>query len=170
MVDITYFWVRDENRVHQTPIRKLHTNDRTSLQRRIVGSQNAVVNVNVMPDASLFTRDLRKVCTKPPYIISIAGIVVDVQGLSVTQNGDSRKDFKLQDTAGQYVECSALGRHADNTYLQEGNEVILYFLAAQAGLRGHPGLLWLYDDSHVAMVRKHSKMQPLRQVCSLASI
>ena len=168
LVEITYFVVKDDNRVHQTPVRKLHTNERTRLQRRSVGSQNAIVNVSVTPDASLFTRELRKVCTKPPYIISIVGIVVEVQGLTVTQSGDSRKDFRLQDTTGQYVECAALGRHAENNNLVEGNEVILYFLTALAGLRGRPGLLWLYDDSHVAMVRKHIVTVPLRQVCALA--
>ena len=93
---------------------------------------------------------------------------VEVQGLTVTQSGESRKDFRLQDTTGQYVECSALGRHAENNNLVEGNEVILYFLTALAGLRGRPGLLWLYDDSHVAMVRKHIVTVPLRQVCALA--
>ena len=168
LVEITYFVVKDDTRVHQTPVRKLHTNERTRLQRRSVGSQNAIVNVNVTPEASLFTRELRKVCTKPPFIISIVGIVVEVQGLTVTQSGESRKEFKLQDTTGQYVECSAFGRHADNNYLVEGDEVIIYFLTAQAGLRGRPGLLWLYEDSHVAMVRRHIVTVPLRQVCSLA--
>ena len=99
----------------------------------------------------------------------IKGKFINVEEISITQSNETKLDFKLQDTAGQYVECSALGRHADNACLMQGNEVVLYFATAQAGLRNRNGLLWLYDDSHVATLGHHIVTAPLRQLCSLAT-
>ena len=61
--------------------------------------------------------------------------------------------FKLHDPAGRYVSCIAFGRHAANPNLQNGNEVVLFYATAQSGLNNNPGNVWMYDESHVLLLR-----------------
>ena len=62
--------------------------------------------------------------------------------------------FQLVDGTGKYVSCLCFARHADQENIQDGNEIILYFAAAQVGLSGNPGSLWLYNEAHVVYLRK----------------
>ena len=48
--------------------------------------------------------------------------------------------------------CKAFGRHAGNAAIANGNNNILYFANAKVGLSNQLGALWLYVETHVAVV------------------
>lgn len=80
------------------------------------------------------------------------------------------KGFRLQDNTGKYVQCVAFGRHVDNPFISDKKEVVLYFVTALAG-RGHfPGQLWVYDESHVSMLRSECEAPNARQHIELRNM
>ena len=73
------------------------------------------------------------------------------------------RNFQLHDRSGKFVPCSALGRHASNPCIKDGNEVVLYF--AQASIPSSPnalGQLWMYDESHMVVLQENRKLPPQR--------
>ena len=86
---------------------------------------------------------------------NVQGILSEVGGVSTTQSGKMRRDFALHDREGYHVCCAALGRHAHNAALEERNEVILYFAVGTSPTAPEmPGVLWLYDSSHVMLLKE----------------
>ena len=86
---------------------------------------------------------------------NVQGMLSEVGGVSTTQSGKMRRDFMLQDKDGDYVCCAALGRHAHNAALEENNEVILDFAVGTSPTAPEmPGVLWLYDSSHVVRLKE----------------
>ena len=73
------------------------------------------------------------------------------------------KGFKLQDNTGKYAQCVAFGRHVDNPIISDKKEVVLYFAQALAGRGNYTGQLWLYDESHVSMLRSECAAPSARQ-------
>ena len=61
--------------------------------------------------------------------------------------------FALHDATGRYVTCTAFGRHAGNTAIEDGNDIIVYFASGVAGRTNKPGALWLYDEAHVVALK-----------------
>ena len=70
--------------------------------------------------------------------------------------------FRVVDAVGHYVHCVAFGRHAEDERLEDNCEVALYFVHARAGLDGKNGSLWLYDESHLAVLR-HAAVAPAQR-------
>ena len=89
-----------------------------------------------------------------PFGAHVAGFVSAVGSVSVSRNGNEMLSFRLNDTRGNYVECRACGRHARNKHIEEKNEIVAYGTQAQAGLKGAPGLLWVYNESHIVLLRR----------------
>ena len=58
------------------------------------------------------------------------------------------------DEFGFGLHCCAIGRNARNSYLVNGNEVVLYFCAARGGLNKSTGSLWLYKRSCIVYIGK----------------
>ena len=85
-----------------------------------------------------------------------------MQGQIVSRNGTCMRSFRLHDHAGKWVLCTAFGRHAENESIQYGNEVIMFFANAQAGLNNGPGQLWLYDESHIVLLRTECQVPSAR--------
>ena len=108
----------------------------------------------------LFAPDLQCLEDKPPFSVSVRGLVTCVQDEIVSQSGIPMRNFTLQDEAGRYVQCVVCGRHVDNDFLEERNEVILYFARALTGLNQRAGQLWMYDDSHIVLLDTRSTLPP----------
>ena len=70
------------------------------------------------------------------------------------------QEFRLLDNSGRYVLCKAFGRHAGNTLIANGAQVILYFAMAKIGLSNQPGSLWLFDEAH-AVELAHGRSIPV---------
>ena len=102
---------------------------------------------------SWYVREFSCLAEKPPFRLSLSGVVQAVQPETTSQNGDAMVQFKLHDPVGRYVSCIAFGRHAANPNLQNGNEVVLFVASAQSGLNNKPGNVWMYDESHVLLLR-----------------
>ena len=69
---------------------------------------------------------------------------------------------KLDDSTGEGFLCTALGRHADEDGIAQGNRVILFFANAQRGLNSSPGQIWLHDEGHVVLLRTNCSTPPAR--------
>ena len=112
-------------------------------------------------DAFLFTGDFTVLLAISPFMVNITGVVCEVQSETMSQNGNSMRNFRLQDSNNKSVHCVAFDRHSVNPALEEGNMVVLYFAQALSGLRSsQPGALWLYNESHVVLVRKGCRVLP----------
>ena len=132
----------------------MNATKKTQLVCRSSPTQSSLLDASIHASPQLFARDLTKLSVVPPFIINIVGIVADVKGITETESGIARREFKLQNAAGKYVVCIAFGRHADNELLAPFNEVIVYFASGKTDLRQRSGILWLYDESHIVLVRK----------------
>ena len=157
-MDVQHFWVNPlmEERQPSIPAaRKLISNIRT----KIVHLESTTVVSAAQPAAFLYSTDFAVLESKPPYRVSISGYVSSVDAERSSEAGTPMKSFQLQNDAGRYVHCTALGRHVDNSAIVEGNCVVVYFAKAAAGRGGNPGQLWLYEDSHVVFLSKRTAMQ-----------
>ena len=171
MVDVQRFVVREDSRIHSTSMRKLHSNEHTTVKRLTVASCQSMNSETIAPAISLYTRNFNLLSAQqPPFVLSIAGIISNVQGEAVSQNGAPMKAFKLQDNTGKYVQCVAFGRHVDNPIISENTEVVLYFAQALAGRGNYTGQLWLYDESHVSMLRSECAAPSARQHIELRQV
>ena len=153
-VEVSGFAVDHERRTHVGFMRKLHATKKTQFVLRPSPTQNSLMDGSVHPSPQLFTRDFSKLLAVPPFIINIVGVIADVKGITESESGISRREFKLQGSGGKYISCIAFGRHADSELLAPHNEVILYFASGKSDLRQRVGVLWLYDESHVMLLRQ----------------
>ena len=102
--------------------------------------------------------------------MSVAGVIGSCVEERTTQNGRSLRGFQLHDQSGRYVLCAALGRHASNPSLKDGNEVVLYFAQASPPTSANvPGQLWLYDEGHMVVLQEKRSFPPARNIIELRS-
>ena len=74
-----------------------------------------------------------------PFMANVQGVLGEVGGVSFAQSG------------------------AHNAALEENNEVILYFAVGTSPTAPEmPGVLWLYDSSHVMLLRQGCSIPPRR--------
>ena len=161
LLEIRHFVVR-EMKSCVPRIMKLGSNDRTRVRILASGSQMSWLDEQIEVANSLFTKNFERLTCKLPFQISLAGVVASLQPEVVSQSGNPMRTFKLHDSSGKWILCTAFGRHVDNPCLVDGHEVVLYFATAQAGLNNAAGQLWLYDVAHVMMLRSGCRVPPAR--------
>ena len=156
LLDVKFFWLRGDAKMHcMTPFRKMGSSDKTVITHAPSPTLESTRGLKGVLDNALFTRDFSLLDKAPPFRLSVAGIVKNVEPGYVSQAGYPMQSFELHDCHGRFVVCQAYGRHVDNPGVVDNNEVVLYFVIAQTGLAGGPGCLRLYDESHVAKLRSH---------------
>ena len=64
----------------------------------------------------------------------------------------------------RFVECHALGRHASNDVLVEGNEIVIFGAHVAEGLGAEPANVWVYDKAHLVRMHEHCSLAPARSV------
>ena len=171
LIELKYFGIRPESRKPLIGMRKIVTSERTVFTRLLEGTRSTVTQMGELPPSeSLFTRDLTVLMQEPPFVVSIAGII----GLCVeereTANGRLRRGFQLHDSNGKYVLCEALGRHASNSCIEDGHEVVLYFAQAMAQSSSNTqSVLWLYDESHMVILSHDNRVPSGRSVIEFRS-
>ena len=57
---------------------------------------------------------------------------------------------------------SKSGLHTDSAWLREDVELNIYFASLQHGKEGKSGAVWVYEDSHVVVVRGNPAVPTLR--------
>jgi len=160
--------VREDNRAHPTPMRKLYAAEHTVIQRASSMFLESEIRAPLSASAAFFTRDFNLLTMQqPPFLISIVGVISCTQGETTSQSGEAMKGFRLQDYNGKYVQCVAFGRHVDNMHLSDKNEVVLYFATALAGRGSSPGQLWMYDESHIVKLSSVPTVPSVRQLVEL---
>ena len=163
-VEIRYVWCRNIRGLVMPTMKKLVSNERTVISRCTTppGTGSAV---SLSPD--LYISDFQRLPAAPPFTISVRGVVANMQEEVVSQSGNSMKNFRLVDQTGRYVQCVSFGRHSENSFLAELNEVVLYYAKAVEGLNGGHGQLWMYDDSHIVLTNRRHSAPPARTFVEL---
>jgi len=152
-VQLEFFEVRTENRPHQGAIRTMHSTDRTKVTQIAEPTCESLADSSIVPSQGLYTKDFNRLSMKPPYIMNIAGIINMVQDETRSNQGNCMRLFRLTDSGGTWIQCRAFGRHTDNIYIKNGQEVVLYFVSARKGLNNSAGQLWIYDKAHIAALQ-----------------
>ena len=98
-----------------------------------------MVNETIQISESLYLKDFTMLAKRPPYQISISGVISNVQPEVTTRSGSLMRSFRLQDNTGRWVACIGFERAAEDDHIRNGNEVILFFANAQEGLSNGPG-------------------------------
>ena len=163
LVRVECFQVSPENRSAECPMHKLHSVDGTTLCRVDTSVQESVCNTSIGVSSSLYVSDFTKLTRRPPFCINLHGIVTTVEAEVLSLNDNPMKAFCLQDGTGRWVRCTAHGRHVDNPALAKGNEVVLFFSTALAGLGSKAGQVWVYDDAHIFHTRSSCLFPEPRQ-------
>jgi len=172
LIEVKYFQTKPESRKTLVPTRKIATSGRTQIRQLSTGTQRTVTELFLTnPVEALYTRDLNRLQQTTPFVVNVAGVVGSCEEERMSQSGRSMRNFQLSDPTGKYVECMVLGRHANNPNLEDGNEVILYFAQATTPTSTNlPGVLWLYDESHMVLLRRNCKVPASRGVIELRPI
>ena len=142
-----------------TPIVRARSSTRTMIERSDRATQTSVEKDTTRMSSFLYVRDFSCLTKPPPFKISIAGVVQNTSRVKQSQTGKPMRWFALHDATGRYVTCTAFGRHAGNTAIEDGNDIIVYFASGVAGRANKPGALWLYDEAHVVAL-KAQRIQP----------
>lgn len=137
-------------------MRKLVGNERTS----VVKSRAPAVVAAAAPSSELYTSDFQRLVPPTPFTVNLRGVVSAVQPEVTSQAGNVMKHFRLQDNTGRFVNCVAFGRHVDNAFIEDNEEVVLYFAKGMEGLNQGPGQMWMYDDSHIASLGARRGVPP----------
>jgi len=151
-------------------MRRLHSTQWTIVERVPAPTRESLTNETIAPHPALYTRDFARLMLKPPFLVNISGIVSMVQDETFSAAGDPMLMFRLTDSGGRYVQCRAFGRHVANEHIDNGTEVVLYFVTAQRGLNNQPGQLWIYDEAHIVSLQTGCAIPDPRQLIELRDV
>ena len=160
--------MRAEGRTCVPQTRKLSSTPKTQFSRvSISGSVPSILDESLTIYQPLYLRDFQYLQQSPPFQVNLAGIVSGLQDVMVSQNGNHMRSFKLHDSTGKYVLCVSLGRHVDNTCVEEKSEIVIFFATALSGLKNSDGQLWLYDSSHIVQLQRNRAIPPTHTLMRL---
>ena len=144
-------------------MKKLVSMEQTTIEILQPGQGTDLVNSTRDLNGVLYTRGLQPLAKVLPWRASVVGLIASIADSTQASNGVPMQSFTLQDNSGLYVSCIAYGRHVGNPLLACKNEVILFFARGVPGLGGNsPGQLWMYDDSHIVLLRNHFSLPAAR--------
>ena len=163
-VNLNYFWMRnivEDNRSTIPPVRKMVGNARAAVERA------CPVEFPVKLEKALYVTDFNALQSKTPFQINISGFVLSVDEERTSESGNPVKSFRLQDQTGRYVQCTVVGRHVDNQFLREKNNIIIYFARGQEGLSGHSGQLWVFENCHIVCLGSRTSLPAVTSMIEL---
>ena len=85
-------------------------------------------------------------------------MVSKVEDKKFSRAGVEMLDFRLHDAAGNFVQCRAHDRHARNPCIVDRNEIVVYGAIANSPQNNQTGLLWLFNESHVVVLKRSCPM------------
>ena len=162
LVRIERFVVVAERRSFECPMQRLHSVESTTLTRLDISTQDSVINSSLTVPTSLYISNFTCLSQPAPFCTNLFGVVTSVEIETISQSDNPMRAFMLQDASGKSLRCVALARHVDNQALVIGNEVVLFFSTALAGLGGNAGQMWVYDDCHIVHMRAGCFVPPSR--------
>ena len=80
---------------------------------------------------SLIVSDFAKLRGPAPYVINLIGIVSGCSDLTESASGTPMKKLRLHDGRHHVANCVAFGENAEAEGVEDGAEVVLYFVAAK---------------------------------------
>ena len=127
------------------------------------GTQASVtlLDEEVPPVYDTIVSDLSELQVTPTWLANVAGVVAGRGEAMQSRNGYEMMSFELHDGNGNCITCTTLGRHVDNQWLADGNEVVLFCVQATASNSiNQNSQVWLYDDGHVVLLREGCAIPP----------
>ena len=153
LLELNNFRLADVREAHQTIMRKLHSTPKSTIRQITAPTQPFLNKETATLSSDLFSRQFSCLVASPPFDVSVAGIITDLEQLVTYEDFELRRNFTLVDKSGKYIYCVAKGRHAENEFLANNNEIAIYFAKAQEGRGNNPNSLWLYDECHIVLLR-----------------
>ena len=99
-----------------------------------------------------------------PFRATIVGTIHDLEETETTGTGELRRNFKLADENGMWVNCVAHGKHADRALLVVMNRIVAYFCAGRQALNSSPHTVWLFKDAFIVPLERRTVSPLLQQV------
>ena len=153
LLELKHFRLAEIKEAHHTVMRKLHSTPRSTIRQITTPTQKFLDKETATMSNDLFSRQFSCLVATPPFDVSITGIVTDLEEPIRTESSELLRKYTLVDRSGKYIFCAAFGRHAQNEILANNNEIVIYFAKAQEGRGNTPSTLWLYDESHIILLR-----------------
>ena len=169
LVRIERFFAKAAGSKCLTTNRQLAASDKMVVSKVSLSMQDRAPSMQSDLDRSLLIADFILLQDAAPFSTNIVGRTSKCGDVIKTQSGVLRP-FLVIDAAGNYVNCVAFGRHAEDERLEDNCEVALYFTHARAGLDGKNGSLWLYDESHLAVLRSAATAPAPRHEVQIKSL
>ena len=92
-----------------------------------------------------------------PFRVSLVGIMLNVQEISVSNNGGPKRLFDIVDGTGTYIHCCALGRNATNLALKPGMEAVFFHGTGRSSIGGTVGMVYFMKDSLIVPVSQRDE-------------
>ena len=89
-----------------------------------------------------------------PFRATILGIIHELEETETTGGGELRRNFKLADDHGMWVNCVAHGKHADSALLVNMNRIVVYFGAGRSATGSSPQTIWLFKDAFIVPLER----------------
>ena len=99
-----------------------------------------------------------------PFRATILGIIHELEETETTSGGELRRNFKLADEHGMWVNCVAHGKHAESALLVDMNRIVAYFGAGRPALGSSPQTVWLFKDAFIVPLERRIVSPLLQQV------
>ena len=99
-----------------------------------------------------------------PFRATIVGTIHELQEAEPTNSGELRRNFKLADEHGMWVNCVAHGKHADSALLVDMNRIVGYFGAGRPAIGSSPQTVWLFKDAFIVPLERGIVTPLMQQV------
>ena len=140
------------NITHCPPCRIIKSIEGTTVKRILSSRYESIANLALSHFEARYISNFKILQRDAPFKASVRGIVDHVHDGISSQSQISMKFFHIVDCFGKALRCVACGRHtSDRLCIKVGNDIILFFGNAQAGMDGGAGQLWFYDESHIQL-------------------
>ena len=99
-----------------------------------------------------------------PFLATILSTIHELEETETTSGGELRRNFKLADDHGVWVNCVAHGKHADSALLVDMNRIVAYFGAGRPAIGSSPQTVWLFKDAFIVPLERRIVSPLMQQV------
>ena len=121
-------------------------------------TSRAFFNMPSDSEAIALSRFAKLAHTECPFRVSWKELVYDVGELESSQQGQSKRSFKLVDEASNWIACLAIGHCATHPALQDLREVIVFYAYGRSGSSRGQGAIFLFSTSAIIGTKLQHRM------------
>ena len=117
---------------------------KTNPSKNVLGEFMPYPNGLVYSDYHMLKQDIR-----PPFRANIWGTFTDIGDMDLTSKDSSVRSFCFVDLQGNGLQGRALEQHAESSFLEHGQSVILYMVYGKASIGSTGACIMLQRDSFI---------------------